>query len=410
MHNHLDVLNWRDVLIGVSLGLLSSLFGEGANMLLKKYTAKHLANSKLPYCDSFLIIYSISAVFAAGLAVASLRFLSISIYNCGTGLNVPLVATMSWLLLKEKINRYQIYCIILLFGAIIAVALTSDKSKPRNMMDQLGNVMNASYNPVVFISIVGAFEMIGAVFLWKRYRFIAQLNKDVELRRNTFLISTSSAEESDSLSITSPVYYARVITKIPGETYFERVISIFGFSCLSAMQLFWVVICADILLNQVERFLLGKPVVMLGWIFFPLSLFCSGLFFCFMQMTLACFRAIDVLPIYVAFQNIANGIGSIAMLGSTPDKPFGYVICLTLAFTFGLLYTALIDENKFFAYIPGLPCSQKLKHIVLMASNTPVTMENNEELVVKSDAIDIIEAIEPTDFVSDLSIEDCKNF
>ena len=38
-----------------------------------------------------------------------------------------------------------------------------------------------------------------------------------------------------------------------------------------------------------------------------------------------------------------------------------------------------------------------------MASNTPVTMENDEDLVVKSDAIDIIEVIEPTHFVSDLS-------
>jgi hypothetical protein len=57
-----------------------------------------------------------------------------------------------------------------------------------------------------------------------------------------------------------------------------------------------------------------------------------------MNMTLACFRAIDFLPIYVAIENVTNGIGSIAMLGSTPTQVPVYVLSLAFAFVCNCLF------------------------------------------------------------------------
>ena len=82
-----------------------------------------MTNPNLPLIDCQIIIFFILILFGIGFGEISLDFLSAATYNCGTGLNLPIVVLLSWYKLNETVNSFQIICIFILIPSTIGIVI-----------------------------------------------------------------------------------------------------------------------------------------------------------------------------------------------------------------------------------------------------------------------------------------------
>ena len=90
---------------------------------LKPYSDARLANLNLPLIDCQIIIFFNLVLVGIVFNEISINFLSAGTYNCGSGLNLPIVLLLSWCKLNETVNTFQIICICILIPGTAGIAI-----------------------------------------------------------------------------------------------------------------------------------------------------------------------------------------------------------------------------------------------------------------------------------------------
>lgn len=102
------------------LKCISVLVASISQILLKKSANKTYNNKINEYLNVLVVIGYVLFVISSIMSVVSLKGITISYSSIVESLNYIIVPVMSYLLLKEKINKLQLFgMLIMIIGAII---------------------------------------------------------------------------------------------------------------------------------------------------------------------------------------------------------------------------------------------------------------------------------------------------